>query len=99
MSYITPVTDRVLSDVTNRTTKGFFNIADWNRIYNNAQLASGLASIQKGVNIPFGDCPATRVITDIPSATHVNTLLQSIELMRQEMVSLIPTLTTVIKYD
>lgn len=96
MAYETPVTDRALSDITNRTSKGFFNIADWIRIFNNARLAIDVANINGGESFSW-DHIAEPTITSIPSVTDFNTLLENIELARQGLAS--PLAPTAIKYD
>lgn len=96
MSYETPVTDRAQSDITNRTTKGFFNVADWNRIYNNARLAIDVANISGGESLGW-DVIAEPTITTIPGVTDFNILLENIELARQILNS--PLAQTPIKYD
>lgn len=98
MAYVTPVKDRVLSDVTPPVTaKGYFNVADWVRIYGNAQLASALAAIELGTPLAFTAVVAP-TITTISPRTQLNTLLSNIETMRAAMVALIPSLVAV-KYD
>lgn len=85
MPYITPVTDRTYADVVNKTSKGYFNVADWTRIYGNAQYVNGLlATIALS---PFTTI-ATPTITTIPSATNLNALLYNIELMRLALIAI-----------
>lgn len=95
MSYVTPVKDRVLSDVTTPTAKGYLNVADFVRIYGNARLTSALASIELGTSIAFTFVSAPTTTTTEGIYTMLNTLLSSVETLRLAMVALIPTLTEV----
>lgn len=77
MPYTTPVTDRALSDITGLTTKGYFNVADWTRIYDNVSaINTTLAAV--GYSATFTTI-STPTITTIPSATNFNTLIQNIK--------------------
>lgn len=96
MSYVTPVTDRSQADIVAKNSKAFFNVTDWERIYNNARLAIDLARIIGGLSVGWDDI-YQQYITYIPNVTHFNTLLENIELARQAVN--IPTAATVIKYD
>ena len=97
MAYVTPIKDRVLSDATTPTSKGLWNVADWTRVYNNAQLVNSLIIIELGTPVAF-TLIALPTITTIPSVTTHNTLLSNIETMRAAMVALIPSLV-IVKYD
>lgn len=94
MSYTTPITDRTHADVLARNSKAFLNVADWNRIYNNARLANALAVIELATPIAF-DPVSEPTIATIPTASWPNTMLANIERLRLEMVALIPTLTEI----
>lgn len=97
MSYVTPITDRAASDVdATPTSKGYFNVADWVRIYGNARLMVSLSSVMLNQSLPW------TVITDptvlsFPSVTDFNSLLLSIETTR--LAVNIPAASTPIKYD
>ncbi|MBV5322625.1 MAG: hypothetical protein JZU60_02170 [Ilumatobacteraceae bacterium] len=81
MKYVTPVFDRTLDDITNRTTKAFFNIADWTRISGNAEAVNILVNFLSKTSIVFN--PVTnQLITSIPTAAELNTLLANIERIR-----------------
>lgn len=82
MSYTTPVTDRAQSDITNRTSKGFFNVADWARIYANARLVSSLAEMNLGSAIVFNQISTTPTTSSIPTIDDFNTLIANIERVR-----------------
>src|SRR3990172_3602404 len=86
MAYVTAVTDRTALDITNRTSKAFMNVADWVRVYGNAELVNSLTSIMANVLITFGQL-AIPTITSIPSVTGVNTLAGNIEATRLAAVA------------
>lgn len=99
MAYITPVTDRTVLDIANRTSKGFWNVVDHERVYNNSQLVNSLASIMLDEVIVF-DTLSTATITSIPSASGSNTFLANIERVRLAVASeSIPGTETEIKDD
>lgn len=81
MAYITPITDRTSTDIINRTAKAFWNVEDWERVYNNSQLVNGLASAMLGESIDFDDLAAP-TITTIPTAGEFNLFLANIERIR-----------------
>lgn len=81
MKYTEPVYDRVLSDVTNKTAKGYFNLADWIRIYGNAELIHALEEVILSNGLTFTEI-ATPTITTIPTVDDINTLLVNIETVR-----------------
>jgi len=78
MKLISPVTDRTLSDVLNRTAKGFINTDDWIRIYRNSQFVSLVISILLDTDIDFDELtePTT---TSFPTVDDLNTLLANIQ--------------------
>jgi hypothetical protein len=81
MSYTTAIFDRSATDITNRTSKAFLNIADWSRVYNNSQLVNSLAAIMLDTPIAFTLITAP-TITSIPNVTDLNTLTGNIETLR-----------------
>jgi hypothetical protein len=82
MRYIEPiVTDRTISDVRNKTSKGYFNIADWERIDNNARAAKALVDFLLSISVSYGST-ITPEITTIPTVANLNTLLTNIENLR-----------------
>lgn len=95
MSYITPVTDRTLLDVVNQTSKGFFNAADWARVYNNAQLVNYLVVLYSGEDIVFHELTAPTRSTIPRGTADFNLFLTNIENIRAEMVASIPTLIAI----
>jgi hypothetical protein len=89
MSYITPVTDRTALDIATLTSKAFWNVADWERVYGNSQLINSLASIMIDENIAF-DILTTPTITTIPVVEDFNTFLANIERIRVAANSVFP---------
>lgn len=75
MSYTTAKTNWIASD--------YFNVVDWNRIYNNSHLASALAAILRAETIVF-DVVAMPAISDNPQTAggKLNTILANIERLR-----------------
>ena len=90
MRYTEPITDRAQSDIDNLTVKAFFNVADWQRIYNNAQVAKALLDFLFSINITFDTVTEPTIIT-IPTVTQLNTLLANIDRLRIE--SNLPAIT------
>jgi len=98
MSYTTPVTDRALSDITVMTAKGYFNVADWTRIYRNAQIVNSLVEIL--VNTPNSfPVISTPTIMSIPDLADFNALLLSIENFRTASAPIEAVAPTAIKHD
>jgi hypothetical protein len=83
MKYINPIYDRTATDITNKTAKAYFNIADWIRIYGNAEICNYVVTWMLGIGITFTTI-GEPTITTIPSVTDLNTLLTNIERMRLE---------------
>lgn len=90
MRYTTPITDRTALDVTNKTAKAFFNVADWQRIYNNTQVTKALVDLLLSINITFNTVVTPTILT-IPTVTELNTLLANIERIR--IASNLPSIT------
>jgi len=86
MAYITAITNRTIEDVRNKTSKAYFNIADWERIYNNTFLTKNLAEIllSSGITLSTLSVPT---ITTIPTAANFNALLTNIETLRLAVIS------------
>lgn len=77
--WISPmVYDRSGADITNRTTKAFFNRGDWIRIYTNSKIMSGLVSAYCGTVIPFTEL-STPAANSYPAISEINTLIRNIE--------------------
>lgn len=88
MSYVTPV--------KNHSAASYFNVADWTRIYGNAQLTNNLVAAKLSKAILFNTI-ATPTTSTNPSSilSMVDTLCANLERTRLEMVALIPTLTEI----
>lgn len=95
MSYITPITDRALSDVTTLTAKGYFNcvagvtiggvtsVNDWGRVYGNAQFVNAEILAVAGHAVPFTTITApTTAQNPTTMVAMFNSLLANIEAMR-----------------
>jgi hypothetical protein len=94
MRYIEPINDRTALDVTNKTTKAFFNIADWLRVYNNTQVVNALVSFLLSMGITF-NAVGEPTITTFPTVTDVNTLLANIERIR--LAAQLPAITGLVE--
>ena len=81
MKYITPITDRTVADLVNRTDKAFFNVTDWERIYGNAEYVNNLLRLLLSINITFDTITAPTMIA-IPTVADFNTLLTNINRIR-----------------
>ncbi len=106
MRYTTAIYDRKYSDVYYKTSKGYFNVSDWLRIYENTRNLDTLYGALQGSSIGFVGLPniAEPLITSFPSVSSFNALLNCIEQIRLDAVGLTPNvsinaLTTVIKHD
>lgn len=99
MSWVTPITDRVLSDVTSPTPsgKGYFNVADWTRVNgNNIELRSILAA--DGYKDIVPNTLVTPTMTTIPTVTDINQLIENIERLR--LAACLPSaLISALPYD
>ena len=88
MAYTTPVTDRTISDIINKTAKGYFNKADWTRIYGNSGELNSLIDTKLGDTITFNSV----TVPDIDGAPEdildlLNTTLANITRMRTELLA------------
>jgi len=81
MPYVTPIFDRTATDIANRTSKAFINVADWTRIYDNALFVNPIVGTALGLTIQF-DTVSVPTSTTIPTVTDVNKLTGNIERMR-----------------
>ena len=81
MPWVNPITDRTYADILNRTSKAFFNVADWQRIYNNTWELNQLVNNLRGLNIEFTPLTSPTIAT-IPSANDINALILNIERIR-----------------
>jgi len=83
MKLIAPIYDRVLSDITNKTAKGYFNVLDWERVYNNVELLHILEVLILTSGTTF-NAIATPTMSTIPTSVDINTLLENLEAIRIE---------------
>lgn len=81
MAWIECICDRTLADVTNETSKGFFNVVDWLRIDNNVKYVKTLIEVLKFINVSYEDLPDP-VSTTIPTAEDINDFVTNIEALR-----------------
>lgn len=72
--WINPVFDRTQADITNRTAKGYYNVADLNRIEQDCEYLSGI----------FGVTISTRIWarTDFPTVSELARIRNNIETLR-----------------
>lgn len=94
--YITGIFDRVLADVTNRTPKGFLNVLDWERIYNNSQVVNELVNSTLDLSILFNQLGAVGIRT-VPNVEDINRLLENIE--RTRTASGLPVITGLVEIE
>jgi hypothetical protein len=90
MRYIAPVTDRSAADIANKTAKAFFNVADWQRVHNNAQVTKALVDFLLSINVTF-DAVIEPTIATVPTVAQLNALLGNIDRLRIE--SSLPAIT------
>lgn len=90
MPYVTAITDRVLTDVTNLTSKGYFNVADWSRIEGNVYFVRDELQTSATVIITLYGSASTPTIISIFDITIFNTLLQNINLLREKAIEAYP---------
>jgi hypothetical protein len=81
MSWITPIIDRILSDITTPTSKGYFNIADWSRINGNITVIDNILDAAGYYDISLNSLTPPD-ITTIPWAGDINDLIENIEILR-----------------
>ena len=81
--FLKPITDRTAADLLARNSKAFLNVADWHRIYGNAQLANQLLNSLLDADLDFPESVLPD-ITSFPSIAEVNELLNALEQMRLE---------------
>ena len=89
----TPIYDRVLSDVTNKTAKGYINTADFQRIVTNIYALIGHVYTRMAIVITARI--SSYGITVIPTQTEINNLCLNLEEVRVAMVAIDPTIGTV----
>ena len=76
-----PITDRALTDIQNRTSKAFWNVADWERVTGNTDLVSDGVYAYGGLPVALHTLtPPT--VTTIPKASDINQMVENIERLR-----------------
>lgn len=80
--WTSPIIDRTIFDVGNRTAKGLFNVSDWVRIYNNTQYVRDSILDILSVNVSFPTI-ATPTTATIPDVDDFNSLLTCIDELRE----------------
>ena len=81
MAYTTPITDRDYADILAQNSKAFFNVADWTRIYNNADHVNDQVNSYYGSSVAF-TAVSSPTDDDISTIADFNTLLGNIEALR-----------------
>ena len=81
MPYVTPVTNRTAG------SPGYFNVADWARIYGNALYVNGAIFTHTGNQLPF-TVISTPTTSSIPQVSDFSNLLANIRVM-YNLVSII----------
>lgn len=81
MAWVSPVYDRTAADIANKTSKAYFNVADWQRIYDDALIVRNEIQTAYGLTITFTTLTAP-TMTTIPNATAINSLALNIERSR-----------------
>lgn len=96
MAWVTPIFDRTQTDIDNRTSKAFINVADWTRIYDNSLIVHDLVEPIVGLEIIF-ETISVPTTTSIPTITDLNKLAGNIE--RTRIVAGATGAEKAIKYD
>ncbi len=86
MAYTTPITDRDYADILAQNSKAFFNVADWTRIYNNADHVNDQVNSYYGSSVAF-TAVSSPTDDDISTIADFNTLLGNIEVLRAWVVA------------
>jgi len=99
MSYIAPVTDRTQADIVSQNSKAYWNVSDWERVYNNARLCNALTAVTLDVVIAFTTITPPTILT-IDTYPTIIPMLVNIEALRVAVISYnIPGTLTPIKTD
>lgn len=96
MSWIDPIYDRTKADITNRTSKAFFNVADWIRINGNAKIIETLINALYAVGVTL-DTLAEPTTATIPTITEVNDFIANLEALRE--ATHFPAATGIVELD
>ena len=102
MAYITPVTDRDAADIAAQNSKAFWNVADWERVYNNSRITRDLTEILLSTPIAFTllSTVTTAIVPYGADFTNFLAFLINIETLRLAVAGeSIPGTSTEIKDD
>ena len=78
---ISPIYDRTQTDIVNRTSKAFINLADWLRIKENTDFIHALVEYVLDTSIAQNTLTEP-TITTFPTADEINDFLENIENVR-----------------
>ena len=99
MAYTTPVYNRALSDILARNSKAYLNLADWQRIDNNAEHVGDLLLSIFVSALITQNTVATMTTASIPDTDDVNDLAENIEAIREWIATNHPTSTAATDAD
>ena len=86
MKYTESITDRAASDIVAKTSKAYFNLVDWVRIYGNAQFVDTLVTALTGAANGITTI-SEPTITSFPMAADFNALLNDLMGIRDSINS------------
>lgn len=92
MPYVTAITDRTAADIAAKTSKAYFNVADWDRIEDNSIFVKDELITYAGVVLVFTGTTSAPTTSSFPDVNTFNQLLENIEYLRQAALSVIPNL-------
>jgi hypothetical protein len=81
MPWIDPIYDRTNIDVSTRTSKGFFNVADFMRIVGNTVFLKNLTNTLRELSLTSEET-ITPTTSTIPTADEINVLVRNLEIIR-----------------
>lgn len=88
----TPVYDRTLSDVQNKTAKGYFNVEDWERVDDNVIELMTLVDSKLGTGVSSSYIAPSFSLSYFTSAQDINAMCGNIEAVRSFIVSKSPVI-------
>jgi len=80
--FITPIYDRTSTDISTETSKAYFNVVDWVRIYGNAEILHSLIEYLLGIGVDFTEVESPTIYTINTSIGKINDLAENIENIR-----------------
>lgn len=75
------ITDRTQEDITNKTTKAYWNLADWERVTFNTNMVRARIATLGGLETPLHEL-ATPTMSTYPRAQDINHLIDNIQRVR-----------------